>query len=379
MARQIGNRVRWPLLGLAFVLVLLAFVCVFPTCKHRFLEPQDQNPSWAPDSKQVVFVCYRRQRTKEWDLDVPYLGPYSGLDTHRLLEICTSAIDGSNRRQLTDNMVSDFGPSWSPDGSQIAFVSARGASEGTNIYVMQSDGTNPVNLTYCEAGYGQPRWSPDGQYIAFTSTRDNINGALYAVAPDGGPVMRLTDAGWTGSFDWSPDGRLVVFEAGATLDKEIFIVNVEDGSLVRMTANRVLDFEPVWSPDGRHIAFSSEREGRVQVYVMDIQTREEVRVSEDSSPSWGASWSPDAQFLAYVSGGRAGHNETLFVLDLEAETSAIFPDFQILDRPLWSPNGQYLIYERTEDWNGDKFGETKVRVLRVHDGQEWAVSSTKTD
>jgi len=324
----------------------------------------------------LAFVCYRRQRV-ETRFGYQYLGPYDGLEGYKLKEICVSDLDGSNRRQLTDNLAMDFDPSWSPDGTQITFVSNRDTSEGANIYVMQRDGTNPVNLTRHAAGYRQPRWSPDGDTIVFI--RGNVGGDLYAMVVYGSQVARLTEVGWILDFDWSPDGESIVFSGGDASEPEIYVVDIEDGSMIRLTYNQVSDFEPVWSPDGRQIAFSSRREDGVQVYVMDVQTREEVRISEGPDPSWGASWSPDGRFLAYISGSRGGPNQTLRILDIETGILTDFSDFQALDRCLWSPNSEYLVYERTEDWNEDGFGETKIRILRVDDGTEWAVSSTEMD
>ena len=326
MAEHIGGGIRWFLLGLALISALAICVCTLSTCMHRgpaFLEPQDMDPSWAPDSTQVAFVCYRPQRV-ETRFGYRYLGPYDGLEGHELKEICISELDGSNRRQLTDNLAMDFDPSWSPDGTQIAFVSNRDVSEGANIYVMQRDGANLVRLTRRAAGYRQPRWSPHGDIVAFI--QGNVGGDLYMMVADGNQVVRLTEVGWISDFDWSPDGKSIVFNGGDAPDPEIYVVDVEDDSITRLTYNQAPDFEPIWSPDGRHIAFSSEREDGVQVYVMDVQTREDVRVSEGPDPSWRASWSPSGRFLSYISGQTP--NQSLYILDLESGILTAFSDFQ---------------------------------------------------
>lgn len=375
------NKKAWWLLPGAVPVCTVAMVCacILSACgigKPAFLEPQDDSPSWAPDSARVVFTCYRRQTTTEWRLDVPYLGPYSGLDAYTLLEICVSDIDGSNRRQLTDNMVSDFAPSWSPKGDLLAFVSERDTSEGANIYVMSSDGTDLVNLTEHAASYSKPRWSPDGSAIAFTSTRDTIVGDLYMMTMDDHQMVRLTEREGVSEFSWSPDGHSIVFEGRLPSDQEIFVLDVEDGSIVQMTDNDFTESGPVWSPDGRRIAFGSQREDGFQVYVMDVQTREETRISEGPGLSSYASWSPNGRLLAYVSGG-LGFTETLHILDTETGASKTFSDFQAIRRFLWSPDSQYLIHERLEDWNKDGFKETKLWVLQVDDGTGWVVSSVE--
>lgn len=339
------------------------------------LEPQDMSASWAPSSTRVAFVCYRRQATKDRDVDVPYLGPYSGLDAYTLLEICVSDIDGSNRRQLTDNMISDANPVWSPVGDRIAFVSRRSDSQKADVYAMSSDGTGLVNLTNHPAGYGQLRWSPDGSAIAFISTRDNINGDIYRMTVADGQITRLTKMGWISDLGWSPDGGFIVFEGGSSSSKEIFVVDAKDGSTIQVTDNQVLDFEPVWSPDGRQIAFSSNRKDGVQVYVMDIQTRKVVQMTDDTEPASHASWSPNGQFVSYISGST---NQVLHILNLETGNRMSYANFEAVDKMLWSPDSQYLIYERLEDWNGDGFQETKLWILQLNDGSQWAVSSDRT-
>ncbi len=342
------------------------------------LEPQDMDPSWSPDSAQVAFVCYRRQRV-ETRFGYQYLGPYDGLQGHKLKEICVSDLGGSNRRQLTDNMKAENAPSWSPDGTQIAFVSARDVLKGTNIYVMQKDGTNQVRLTHHAAGYSRPRWSPDGNIIAFIQN-SAAGDSLYTVAADGSWSARLTPPGWDGrisDFDWSPDGKHIVFSSGnVAFSSEVYTIGIGNGSITRLTNNQAYDSGPTWAPDSRHVAFMSNRQGDLQVYVMDVQTLEQTKISESAvGAMWGVSWSPDGQLLSFVS--MQGYDEILHVLNLETGISRTFPNFEALGRPLWSPNSQYLIYERTEDWNEDGFGEVKIWVLRVDDGVEWAVSSTK--
>ena len=85
----------------------------------------------------------------------------------------------------------DIAPKWSPDGSQIVFVSFRNFN--TEIYVANADGTNQRRLTNHPAGDWDPEWSPDGQKIIFASDRDG-DFDLYIMDADGTNVVQLTNA-----------------------------------------------------------------------------------------------------------------------------------------------------------------------------------------
>jgi Tol biopolymer transport system component len=102
-------------------------------------------------------------------------------------EIYVMNADGSNQVNLTNHWGNDIQPTWSPDGTRIAFMSDR---DGIfDIYVMGSDGSNPVNLTNNPTRYDAwPTWSPDGTRIAFVSLRDE--GGIYVMGADGSdPVL----------------------------------------------------------------------------------------------------------------------------------------------------------------------------------------------
>ena len=77
--------------------------------------------------------------------------------------------DGSNQTRLTNNTGDDFSPAWSPDGTKIAFRSARDGNH--EIYVMNANGSNPIRLTNQFEGITQPAWSPDGTKMVFVSLR----------------------------------------------------------------------------------------------------------------------------------------------------------------------------------------------------------------
>jgi TolB protein len=211
--------------------------------------------------------------------------------------------DGSNRARLTEGQAGFLAaPSWSPDGSQIAFVSDR---EGEpDIWVMNSDGSKPVNVTQHEAKDHSPAWSPDGEWIAFASVRESLYWELYRMRPDGSDVQRLT--WWEDASDlsptWSPDGTRLAFASKRDGNWEIYTMDRDGGNLVRLTDHPADDTNPVWSPDGSRIAFESTRDGYAEIYLVPIIGGETVNISNAPfSSEHGPTWSPDGGRIAFYS------------------------------------------------------------------------------
>ena len=214
-------------------------------------------------------------------------------------EIYVMDTDGSNMVRLTTNSTSDSDPNWSQDSNKIAFVAARDGN--SEIYVMNVDGSSPINLTNNEAEDISPAWSPDGTKIAFVSTRDSQQD-IYIMDADGSNQTRLTDdAHLDDSPDWSPDGAKIVFTSQRDGDYEIFMILPDGSEATRLTNSEGDDLNPVWSPDGETIAFTSFRDGDAEVYTMftDGTTHYNITfaLTEDESPAW----SPDSAKIVLVS------------------------------------------------------------------------------
>jgi Tol biopolymer transport system component len=202
------------------------------------------------------------------------------------LDVYVMAADGSGTRRLTTGSGNESEPTWSPDGSEIAYQSDQ---NGDHIYVMRADGTQSRRLTKDLAPEIEPAWSPDGTWIAYsrrlpgTELRD-----IWIVHPDGSGRRRLTDLeGAAYAPAWSPDEKRVAFAARrGTGHFEIYSVGLDGEGPQRVTYSTEDAFEPAWSPDGKTMAFSRggsivavDRTGSHQTVLTDPD-------GNDSSPDW---------------------------------------------------------------------------------------------
>ena len=133
----------------------------------------------------------------------------------RQYDINVMDADGSNSLRLTDSAGNDQYPSWSPDGTTIAFVSDRDHEDRTNdVYKINVDGSGLKRLTDHESRISRPRWSPDGKRVAFESRRQGEDSDVFVIGSDGSNLLRITDnPGDDGDPVWSPDGQRIAFES----------------------------------------------------------------------------------------------------------------------------------------------------------------------
>jgi Tol biopolymer transport system component len=218
-------------------------------------------------------------------------------------EIYVMNADGSDQRRLTFNQFEDSSPDWSPDGSQIAFISDRVDPQAGRcfpdckyqIYVINTDGSDEHQLVDTEFRTLHPDWHPDGTMLSF-DTEFNLEGDIYVVNADGSGLQRLIEDGFWA--DWSPDGTQIVFASKRDGNVEIYVADADGSNQRRLTDNRQLDYFPAWSPDGRRIAFS--RVETKQIYVMNADGSDQQQLTHQRNAE-NPSWSPDGTQIAFQS------------------------------------------------------------------------------
>jgi TolB protein len=229
-------------------------------------------PRWAPDSTRIAFTCY-----------VPFRGVTSA-------QICVYSSASDKLISFPRYRGTNSSPAWSPDGSQVAFMSSQGGDP--EIYVVNPDGSHLQRLTFAVGVNTSPTWNPKtGKQIVFVSDRGG-DPALYEANSDGSNVEKidLPDMGYSVDPSWSPNGQLLAFSwRRPNGNYDIYVMDIVSHQLVELTKDEGRNERPCWAPDGRHLVFESTRTGTRQIWSMLADGSEPHQLTfkgESESPSW---------------------------------------------------------------------------------------------
>jgi len=317
-------------------------------------EGEDEEPSWDVNEPPGEWDEIEIDTTETTWSDVD-ISPDGGTILFDMLgDIYTVPTAGGDATALTADIAWNIQPRFSPDGSQIVFVSDRGGAD--NLWVMNADGSDPKAVTEeSENLVHNPSWSPDGQYIVgkkgFTSTRSIPAGEIWLFHVGGGEGLQLTERP-NGPQDqktmaepaFSPDGRYVYYSQDTTPGRvwaynkdstgQIFTIqrlDRETGEIETYVSGAGGAIRPVPSPDGEHLAFVKRLPGlQSALYLKNIASgkewaiyRELERDLQETNGSQGNStsfaWTPEGDAIVFWAGGKIRR------IDIESREAAVIP------------------------------------------------------
>ena len=200
----------------------------------------DQVGDWSPDGTQLVF--------QRWGL--------RGIDAFDLMVMDS---DGSNVRQITSSGPSHQNPSWSHNGSRIAYDYNAGTLN-PEVHVINPDGTEDIALSQNKQ---QPDWSPDDKHIVAAEAIGAGNDGIWIINTSSPYEARRIYAGASISFpQFTPDGKYITF---LPPDGDLHLIDIDGNYVAQLTSDGTLEHHEI-SRDGRWIALDSQRSGNRDIW-----------------------------------------------------------------------------------------------------------------
>ncbi len=270
-------------------------------------------------------------------------------------QIWTMNADGGNQRQITGMADGACQPAWSPDGSQLAFISPcngrKDIYSGARIYLVDAEGKNlwalPVPMN--SAGDFSPVWSPNGKIIAFSSLRGDSKPHLFLFSFSDSSIKQVTSASY-GDIQpsWAPSGLQIAFVRQFP-NAQIWITDLTGKQQFQYSpSGAVINRWPEWNTDGSILFYSQMSPDAVVPYMVGLSYEDrgknlEFRVpaigTEDIGPVVEPAISPDGKWFTYES-WPDGTNHDIYMVSVDgSDRHRLTTDKDRDFGPVWKPSG----------------------------------------
>jgi Tol biopolymer transport system component/DNA-binding winged helix-turn-helix (wHTH) protein len=300
----------------------------------------DWCPVWSPDGSSLAFSRYGDQEHS----------------------VYLASTLGGGERKLYSGMPAGPPLDWSPDGKSIAFSVARPAYNSFNISLLTVETLETHELSEPPAGYQDwgPAFSPDGKQLAFVRANGTLNkGEVFLMPAAGGSARRLTvdNAHITSPPSWTRDGKSILFSSTRSGLPTVWRMSAAGGTPVQITQVGVKAFGPRVAPTGHRLAFEQDM-GSSSLWSLELNDGGKKKLRRQVTASKGrnsdAQISPDGTKVVFVS-DRTGSGEIYIcnengsnLLQLTNFGSPQTPERpRSPERPRWSRDGQKIVFDAT--------------------------------
>ncbi len=239
---------------------------------------------------------------------ISYITVTRGKNNKKRYQLAIADADGYNEKIIYTSPQPLMSPSWSPDGTRLAYVSF--LSGRPEVVVQNVFSAKRTILASFKGLNNAPRWSPDGKHLALTLSKD------------GNP--------------------------------EIYILNVNSRKLTRVTRSYAIDTEAEWLPDNKGLVFTSDRGGSPQLYEIKLNRNKPVgraqRLTFEGNYNSRATVSSDGRYIAMVH--RSQGTFRIAVLERGTQNFRVLTNGQLDESPSFAPNGRMIIYATEEKYRG---------------------------
>ena len=235
--------------------------------------------------------------------------------------------------------------------TRLVYVTVTGRAISDRVYrlfVADADGFNPKEILTSRKPVMSPSWSFDGSQIAYVSFERGTPAIYVQNIFTGQKRMVSSRKGINGAPSWSPDGRKLALSLSLDGNPEVYILSLGNGAFKRLTNSRAIDTEPNWTEDGRSIIFTSDRGGRPQLYEIPANGGRSKRVTFDGSYNSAADVvGKKIAFVRRVSGAFR-----IAVMERGRRGTNVVSDGRFDESPSLAPNATMVVYATQNNGRG---------------------------